>query len=92
MAKNENNANGLFDSLNEAFWCTDHNAKNLSSLWSPISEKIRKNIQKMDIFEKMVIFGGFSYFFQKWDFAESWGFLRCNQCIKTLHLSYQTTR
>ena len=26
----------------------------------------------------------------KWDLAESWGFLRCNQCIKALLLSYQT--
>ena len=41
-------------------------------------------------FWKMVILGGFSWFFPEWDFAESWGFLRCNQCIKTLHLSYQT--
>jgi hypothetical protein len=40
----------------------------------------------------MTIFCGFSWFFQKWDFAESWGFLRCDQCIKTLHLSYQTAR
>ena len=44
----------------------------------------------MVIFEKMVIFGDFSWFFSKRDFAERWGFLRCNQCIKTLHLSYQT--
>ena len=41
-------------------------------------------------FWKMVIFGSFSWFFPAWDFAEIWGFLRCNQCIKTLHLSYQT--
>ena len=92
MAKNENHASGMFDSSNEKFWCTDHNAKNLSSMQSPISEKIKKTHKKMDIFEKMVIFGGFSWFFQKQDFAESWGFLRCNQFIKTLHLSYQTTR
>ena len=38
----------------------------------------------------MVILGDFSWFFPKWNFAERWGFLRCNQCIKTLHLSYRT--
>ena len=52
MAKNENHASGLFDSLNEAFWCTDYNAKNLSSLRSPISEKIRKIRQKWQFFQK----------------------------------------
>ena len=74
MAKNENHASPLFDSLNEAFWCTDHNAKNLSSLQSPISEKNQEKPQKMGIFEKIIIFGVFSWFFQKCDFAESWGF------------------
>ena len=40
----------------------------------------------------MPIFYGFSCFFlQKWDFVESWDFLRYNQCIKTLHLIYQMT-
>ena len=39
----------------------------------------------------MVILGDFFLiFFPKWDFAERWGFLHYNQCIKTLHLSYQT--
>ena len=27
MAKNENHSRGSLDSLNEAFWCTDYNAK-----------------------------------------------------------------
>ena len=44
----------------------------------------------MTIFQKLPFFGSFSCCFFKWDLAESWGFLRCNQCIKTLHLSYQT--
>ena len=39
MAKNENHASMLFDSLNEAFWCTDYNTKNLSSLQSPIIQQ-----------------------------------------------------
>ena len=41
--KNENLRRGSFGSLNEAFWCTDYNAKNLSSLQSPVSKKIKKN-------------------------------------------------
>ena len=36
--------------------------------------KNQEKTQKMGIFEKNVIFGEFSRFFQKWDFAESWGF------------------
>ena len=36
-------------------------------------------------------FYSFSWFFQKWDIVETRGFLRCNQCIKALHLSYQMT-
>ena len=91
MAKNENHPRGLCDSLNEAFWCTDCNAKNLTSLRSLISVKMMKNRQKIPFFSKMPNFYGFSWSFQKWDFVESWGFLRCNQCIKTLHLSYQMT-
>ena len=41
--------------------------------------------------KKCSFFMFYFLFFQKWDFAESWGFLRCNHCIKTLHLSYQMT-
>ena len=37
----------------------------------------------------LTIWAGFSWFFHKQDFAESWGFLRCIQCIKTLLLRYQ---
>ena len=42
----------VFDSSNEEFWCTDYNAKEPSSLWGPISLEIKKNHQKMVIFEK----------------------------------------
>ena len=45
--------------------------------------------QKIVIFEKNGIFYGFYRFFPKWDFAESCGFLRSNQCIKTFPFSYQ---
>ena len=90
MAKNENHPRGLCDSLNKAFWCTDCNAKKLTSLRSLISEKMRENRQKIHFFQKCHFFS-LSWFFLKQDFVESWDFLRCNQCIKTLHLSYQMT-
>ena len=80
---------GVFDSSNEAFWCTDYIAKKPSTLRSPILGKSKK-ITQNDHFSKMTIFCAFSWFFKKWDLAESWGCLCCNQCIKTLHLSYQT--
>ena len=63
MAKNENHASGLFDSLNEAFWCTDNNAKNLSSLQSPISEKIKKNHKKSARLKKWSFLAVFPDFF-----------------------------
>ena len=61
-----------------------------SGLGGPISLKIKKRRQKMVIFEKWSFWAIFLDFFPKWDFKESWGFLRCNQCIEPLHLSYQT--
>ena len=39
MAKIENYPRGLFYSLNEAFWCTDYNAKNPRSLVTDVFEK-----------------------------------------------------
>ena len=48
----KNHPRGLFDSFNEAFWCTDYNAKNLRSLQSPISEKIKKNLKKIAFLKK----------------------------------------
>ena len=57
----------------------------------PFLKKSRK-IAQNDNFKKNTIFflSLFLDFLKKWDLAESWGFLCCNQCIKTLHLSYQT--
>ena len=52
--------------------------------------KNQEKTPKTIIFEKIVIFWGFSWFFQQRYIEKSWGFLRCNQCIQTLHLSYQT--
>ena len=65
MAKNENHASVLFDSLNEAFWCTDYNSKNLSSLQSPISEKNQENRPKNTIFSKISIFLEFFLIFSE---------------------------
>ena len=62
--KNENHCMGMLDSSNEAFWCTDSNAKNPSSLGGPISLKIKKNRQKMVIFEKWKFLAIFLDFFQ----------------------------
>ena len=80
------------DSSKEGFWCTECNTKNLSSLRITISEKIKKNRRKMvkngQNGQKLPFWAGFSWFFQKWCFSESCGFLRCIQCIKTLLLSY----
>ena len=84
--------NDDLDSLKEGFWRTECNAKNISSLRSTISEKIKKNQLKMvkngQNGKKLPFWADFSWFFQKWYFTESWGFLRCIQCIKTLLLSH----
>ena len=52
--------------------------------------KNTRKIAQNDHFSKITIFLRFFLIFKKWDLAESRGFLRCNQFIKTLHLSYQT--
>ena len=63
-------------------------------------EKNQEKLQEGDNFSHMKtkkkcpmfldFFDGQVLFFQKWSSEMSSGFLRCNQCIKTLHLSYQT--
>ena len=55
----------------------------------PFLKKSRKNVKKGHFWKKCIFYVFFS-FFQKWDFAERWGFLRCNQCIKTLHWRHMT--
>ena len=62
--KNENHRMGVFDSSNEAFWCTDYNAKNPSSLRGPISLKIKKKRKKNFIFKKWSFWAIFLDFFQ----------------------------
>ena len=57
-----------FDSSNEGFWCTECNAKNLSSLQSTVPKKTRKPA-------KTVNFGHFDHF---WPLSQFWpGFLDC---------------
>ena len=73
--KNENHHMGVFDCSNETSGCTDYNAKNL----------------KLDFFFKNVCFWWFFLIsFSNGTVLRVGFFLRCNQCIHTLHLNYQT--
>ena len=56
MAKNENHPRGSFDSLHEAFDALIATQKNLSSLQSPISDKISKNHKNLFFFQKCQFF------------------------------------
>ena len=64
--------------------------KKLNSVQCTVAEKIKKNFQKWIFFSKNYHIGVFSWFFQQRYIGKSWGFLRCNQCVLALHLSYQT--
>ena len=79
--------------LKKASWCTEFTARNPSSLHSMVSEKIKKNQNKMPILAKTAQNGIFKmYFFlifQKPYFAKSLGVLGCIQRIRTHLLSYQ---
>ena len=68
----------------------DTSYKHSSNLrtWSVLKnnqEKLQKGQFFLDLFDIE------DYFFQKWSIKTSSGFWRCNQCIKTLLLSYQTS-
>ena len=52
-------------------------------------KKSRKNPKHYNL-KKIPFLGGFSWCFQQQYSFKSWGFLHCNQCIQTLHLSNQT--
>ena len=56
----------------------------------PFLKKIGKFAKNDNFFCNANFLCGFSGFLKKWDLAESWGFLCCNQCIKALNLSTQT--
>ena len=60
----EKHCTEVFDSSNEAFWCADYNAKNLSSLRGPISLKIKNKTPKIGLFEKLSFWENFLDFFQ----------------------------
>ena len=66
MAKIYNHPSEIFYSPNEAFWCTDYNAKKPRALRSLISGKIWKNCQKMVFLKNWHFWWFFLVFFQNW--------------------------
>ena len=86
--KIENHRMVLFDSSNEASWCTDYNAKKLELISMNVLEKMRLDRQKGPT--KFEPFYSFSWFFPKWYLKQSKFLHHCTQCIKTLHISLQT--
>ena len=82
-----------FDSSKQGSWCTECNAKKRNSVQTTIFEKNQERLLKNGLFNPKMrflpVFGTISWFFQKWYFIKSFGFLRCIQCTKTLVLSYQ---
>ena len=78
----------LFECFYEVSWSIDIKSTETSHVLCTISEKIRKNCKKGSFF--LDLLDGQVVFFQKRSIETSSGFLRFNQCIKTLLLSYQT--
>ena len=79
----------LFECFYEVSWSTDFNSTETSHVLCTIFEKIGKNCIKGYFF--LDLLDGQFAFIQKNSIKMSSGFLRCNQCIKTLLLSYQTS-
>ena len=77
-----------FDSSKEASWRTEVNVKNLSALQNIISEKIKKNLEKLAFFAILAKNSFFWSFFLIFSERILWK-ERCIQCIRTLLLSYQ---
>ena len=77
----------VFEGLYDVSWSTEFNDKETGFVLSTILENIWKNCKKGPIL--LDLFYGQVSFFQERSIEMSSGFLRCNQCIKTLHLSYQ---
>ena len=78
----------MFEGLYDVSWSTEFNDEETCFVLNTILEKIWKNVKKGSIF--LDLFYGQVSFFQERSIQMSSGFLRGNQCIKTLHLSYQT--
>ena len=79
----------MIDSSNEAFWCTDYNAKKTQTLCIVAFRKKSRKIAQNDNFSKNS-WCFFLTFLEMGPCRELCFFSRCNQCIKTLNLSYQT--
>ena len=83
--KNENLQILMFDSLKEASWCTDCNAKNQNSFCWTIFEKMRLDCPKGP--KKLGPFYSFSWIFPKWFTPHTSFLLNWTQWIMTLHIS-----
>ena len=64
--KNENHCTGVFDSSNEAFWCTDYNAKKNPALCKVPFQKNQEKSPKITIFKKWQFFDDYHDFLRNW--------------------------
>ena len=78
----------VFEGLSEVSGSTEFNNKETGVVLSTILKKIRKKCNKGSNF--LGLFDGRVLFFQERSIKIILKKLRCNQCIRTLHLSYQT--
>ena len=80
----------LFNSSNEASWCTDCNPKNQNSFWWTVLKKMRLDHKEGPT--KLDPFYSFSWFFPppKWYLKKSKFLYNGTQWIERLHTSLQT--
>ena len=79
----------VFEGLYEVSWSTEFNNKETGFVLSTILKKKKgKTVKNVQFF--LYLFDGQVSFFQERYIEMSSDFWRCNRCIKTLHLSYQT--
>ena len=79
----------VFDSSNEASGCTGYNAKTPTLKTVSLLKKSGKTTKNSYVWKNCNFWGVFLIFSATVHCTE-WRFLSCNQCIQTLHLSYQT--
>ena len=79
---------GVFDSLNEAYGCTDYNAKSLNSLQCTVDKKNEEKPQKIHFFQTLRFLVVFIDLFSNGTVFRVGFFWRFTQCIQTVHLSY----